>query len=106
MPISTDQIDDMSQLFKALSDPTRIRIINILMDGERNVQQITEQVGMTQSAVSHQLGLMRAIHLVRSRRDGRQIFYSLDDQHVVDLFQRSLAHVRHLTEKETEHILE
>ena len=71
MPISTDQIDDMSQLFKALSDPTRIRIINILMDGERNVQQITEQVGMTQSAVSHQLGLMRAIHLVRSRRDGR-----------------------------------
>jgi ArsR family transcriptional regulator len=50
--------------------------------------------------------LMRAIHLVRSRRDGRQIFYSLDDQHVVDLFQRSLAHVRHLTEKETEHFLE
>lgn len=98
MTISQDQVDDMCQLFKALSDPTRIRIIDILMDGEQNVQQITEKVGMTQSAVSHQLGLMRAIHLVRHRRDGRQIFYSLDDQHVVDLFQRSFAHVRHISD--------
>ncbi len=101
MTISPDYIDSMSQLFKALSDPTRIRIIAILMDGEQNVQQITEQVGMTQSAVSHQLGLLRALHLVRFRRDGRQIYYALDDQHVVDLFQRSFAHVKHLAREKT-----
>lgn len=101
MTISPDYIESMSQLFKALSDPTRIRIISVLMDGEQNVQQITEKIGMTQSAISHQLGLLRALHLVRFRRDGRQIYYVLDDQHVVDLFQRSFAHVKHLVREET-----
>ncbi len=95
MTISTEQIRDMSQLFKAMSDPSRLRIIESLLDGELNVRQITERVGMSQSAVSHQLGMLRALHLARATRDGRQMYYALDDQHVVDLFQRSLAHIRH-----------
>jgi DNA-binding transcriptional ArsR family regulator len=86
---------DLAQLFGALSDPTRLRLISVLTLGEQNVGALAAAVGLSESAVSHQLRLLRSLRLVRSRRDGRQIFYCLDDEHIADLYRRGLDHVQH-----------
>jgi DNA-binding transcriptional ArsR family regulator len=78
-----------------LSDPTRVRIISLLADGELCVCDLSAALDMSQSAVSHQLRTLRDLRLVRWRRQGRQIFYTLDDDHVSDLFRRGLDHVAH-----------
>jgi ArsR family transcriptional regulator len=85
----------LADLFSALSDPTRLRIISVLLDGELNVGQIAGQLEMTESAVSHQLRGLRFMHLVRNRKNGRQVFYSLDDDHVAKLYRLGLEHVEH-----------
>jgi ArsR family transcriptional regulator len=85
----------LADLFSALSDPTRLRIISVLLDGERNVGEIAVQLGMTESAVSHQLRGLRQMKLVRSRKEGRQVFYALDDDHVAKLYLLGLDHVEH-----------
>jgi DNA-binding transcriptional ArsR family regulator len=85
----------LAETFKALSDPTRVRIVSLLAASELCVCDLAAALGMSQSAVSHQLRTLRDLRLVRWRRDGRQIFYTLDDEHVADLFQRGLAHVAH-----------
>ncbi len=85
----------MSAIFKALSDPTRLRIISMLLDGEMCVTDLTAALEMSQSAISHQLRDMREMRLVKYRRQGRHIFYALDDEHVRDLFQQGLAHIGH-----------
>jgi DNA-binding transcriptional ArsR family regulator len=85
----------LAELFSALSDPTRLRIISVLLDGERNVGQIAAQLGTTESAVSHQLRGLRQMRLVRSRKEGRQVFYALDDNHVAELYSLGLDHVNH-----------
>ena len=85
----------LADLFSALSDPTRLRIISVLLDGERNVGEIAAELDMTESAVSHQLRGLRFMRLVRSRKDGRQVFYALDDDHVGKLYQLGLEHVDH-----------
>lgn len=85
----------MSDLFGALSDPSRVRIIAGLLEQEVNVGELAGMVGMSESAVSHQLRTLRQMHLVRRRRQGREAYYTLDDEHVADLFQRGLDHVRH-----------
>ena len=85
----------LAELFRALSDPSRLRIVAALMDGEVNVSTLAEIVGISESAVSHQLSTMRHMRLVRARRQGREVYYSLDDDHVADLFQRGLEHVAH-----------
>ena len=85
----------VAQLFSALSDRSRVRIIWALSNGESNVSDLAQSVGMTESAVSHQLRQLRLLRLVRTRKDGREVFYTLDDDHVLDLFQRGLDHVRH-----------
>ncbi|MBI3173438.1 MAG: helix-turn-helix transcriptional regulator [Chloroflexi bacterium] len=85
----------LAELFSALSDPTRLRIISTLMDCERNVGEIALLVELSESAVSHQLRGLRHMHLVRARKSGRQVFYSLDDDHVARLFQLGLDHVEH-----------
>ena len=85
----------LADLFSALSDPTRLRIISILLDGEMNVGEIAAQLAMTESAVSHQLRGLRQMKLVRARKDGRQVFYSLDDDHVAKLYRLGLDHVEH-----------
>lgn len=87
--------DSMAGTFKALADPTRVRIIAALARSELCVGDLAEGLGMTVSAVSHQLGLLRAMRLVRSRRAGKRVFYALDDEHIADLFQRALDHVQH-----------
>jgi DNA-binding transcriptional ArsR family regulator len=85
----------LAETFKALSDPTRVRIVSLLTDAELCVCDLAVALGMSQSAVSHQLRTLRDLRLVRWRREGRQIFYALDDEHVADLFRRGLDHVAH-----------
>ena len=85
----------LADLFAAMSDANRVRILAALMAGERNVGALAEQVGMTESAVSHQLRYLRQMRLVRARKDGREVFYALDDDHVTKLFQLGLEHVQH-----------
>jgi ArsR family transcriptional regulator len=85
----------LADLFSALSDPTRLRIISVLLDGEMNVGEIAAQLAMTESAVSHQLRGLRQMKLVRARKNGRQVFYALDDDHVAKLYRMGLDHVEH-----------
>ena len=85
----------LSELFSALSDASRVRIIAQLMDGEMGVNALAETLNMTESAVSHQLRGLRQMHLVRARKSGRQVFYSIEDDHVSRLFTLGLDHVIH-----------
>jgi DNA-binding transcriptional ArsR family regulator len=85
----------LADLFSALSDPTRLRIISVLLDGEMNVGEIAAQLEMTESAVSHQLRGLRQMRLVRARKNGRQVYYALDDDHVAKLYRLGLEHVDH-----------
>lgn len=85
----------LAELFRTLSDPSRIRIISVLSDSACSVGNIAESVGISESAVSHHLRGLRQMRLVRARKVGRQVFYSLDDEHIADLFRRSLDHVLH-----------
>lgn len=85
----------LADLFSALSDPTRLRIISVLLDREMNVGDIASQLGMSESAVSHQLRGLRQMRLVGSRKDGRQVYYALDDEHVAKLYRMGLDHVEH-----------
>ncbi len=82
-------------LFKAFSDPTRVRIVAVLAGQEQNVGDIATAIGMSESAVSHHLSGLRQLRLVSARRDGRQMYYSLDDEHVANLFRMGLEHVEH-----------
>lgn len=93
-----ETIEKVSQLYKALSDPTRIKILTELSKSELNVSAIVEKVGLEQSAISHQLKLLRLNHLVKSRKEGKTVFYSLDDQHVVDILGQTFKHVTHTKE--------
>ncbi|EMF0565752.1 MULTISPECIES: ArsR/SmtB family transcription factor [Enterococcus] len=90
-----NEIEKVSQLFKVLSDPTRLKILMYLKDGEQNVTAISQAVEMEQSAVSHQLRLLRENHVVKSHREGKAILYSLDDFHVLDILEQTLKHVEH-----------
>ena len=85
----------LADLFSALSDPTRLRIISVLLENELNVGDIATQLTMTESAVSHQLRGLRQLRLVRSRKNGRQVYYALDDDHVAKLYRLGLDHVEH-----------
>ena len=83
----------LSELFKVLGDPTRIRILQALHDTRLCVCDIAETLGMTQSAISHQLRVLRQARLVRAQREGRSVFYVLDDDHVAHMFEQGLLHV-------------
>jgi ArsR family transcriptional regulator len=85
----------LAQLFKALSDPSRVRIISALAHTELCVYDLAATLGMSQSAVSHQLRSLREMHLVRYRKEGRHVYYQLDDEHIDELFRCGLEHVVH-----------
>src|SRR5438045_7826437 len=84
----------LAETFKALGDVTRVRILDALSRAELCVGDLAELLGSSESAVSHQLRLLRSMRLVRARRDGRLIYYSLDDDHIVGLFAQGLEHVQ------------
>jgi len=88
----------LADLFSALADPTRVRIVAALDGREMCVGDIAATLGLSQSATSHQLRGLRQQGLVRSSRQGRQVYYTLDDEHVSLLFRQGLEHVAHLEE--------
>ena len=87
-------LDAVAEVFKLLGDPTRVRLVDALTHGERCVCDLASLVGLSESAVSHQLRLLRSARLVRVRRAGRMAFYSLDDHHVVGLLHDTRKHVQ------------
>lgn len=85
----------VSQTFKALSDPTRIRILHLLSEGEHSVNEIAEKLSLLQSTVSHQLRFLKNLRLVKFRREGTSLFYSCDDEHVMDILSQTIEHANH-----------
>lgn len=83
-------------IFKALSNPVRMKLLYALEDGEQNVSTLAERLDLEQSVVSHQLASLRKQHLVASERIGKQVFYQLDDRHVLSLLDSVLEHIQHL----------
>ena len=88
-------IQEMAEFFKIFGDGTRIRVLQTLMEGEKNVGDLAEVLEMSQSAVSHQLRVLRQNDLVKYRKEGKVVFYSLDDEHVEEVLQQGMAHLRH-----------
>ena len=84
---------DLADLFKVFGDPTRIRILYVLSVEELCVQDIADRLSMTQSAISHQLRVLKQMSLVKFRRDGKTIYYSLADSHVATIMNQGLEHV-------------
>lgn len=85
----------IAELFSTLSDTSRVRMIAALTGGEMNVSTLAEVVGITESAVSHHLRSLRQMRLVRARKNGRHVYYTLDDDHIAQLFHCGLEHVQH-----------
>jgi ArsR family transcriptional regulator, lead/cadmium/zinc/bismuth-responsive transcriptional repressor len=92
--ITPRDVDGLTEIFRVLADPTRVRILDALASAEHCVGDLAHRLGVSESAVSHQLRLLRSARIVRSRREGRMIFYSLDDKHVLALFRQGLRHVQ------------
>ena len=92
-PINDDTLYRLADLFKVFGDPTRIRILYALSVEELCVQDIADRLSMTQSAISHQLRVLKQMSLVKFRRDGKTIFYSLSDSHVATIMNQGLEHV-------------
>ncbi|MCM3164321.1 MULTISPECIES: ArsR/SmtB family transcription factor [Bacillaceae] len=86
----------VSQTFKALSDPTRLRILNLLFEGEHSVNEIADKLSLLQSTVSHQLRFLKNVRLVKFRREGTTMFYYHDDEHVIHVLKQTIDHARHI----------
>jgi ArsR family transcriptional regulator len=86
-------LDELTGIFRVLGDGTRVRILDALSRAEMCVGDLAAHLGLTESAVSHQLRILRNTRIVRTRRAGRMIFYTLDDKHVLALFRQGLRHV-------------
>ena len=93
--LEAETIDSLSKLFKVLGDPTRIKILWALNVHDLCVLDICEVLGMTKSAVSHQLGTLKEAKLVKARREGKEVYYLLDDEHVKEIFETGIVHVSH-----------
>lgn len=91
-----NMIEDLADLFKVFGDPTRVKIIYTLFKSEMCVCEIADNLGMTQSAISHQLRLLKKSRLVKFRKEGKTVYYSLDDDHVRRIFDCSLCHVKEI----------
>ena len=89
----TDKLYDLAELFKIFGDESRLKILFVLGDGELCVDELSEVVGMSQSAVSHQLRILKGSRLVKGRRDGKRIYYSLADDHVHSIIAQGHEHV-------------
>ena len=92
--LSDDEANNLSETFSVLADPTRIKIIHALSSEELCVCDIAGVVGMSVSAVSHQLRVLRNMRLVKYRKEAKMVYYSLDDEHIQTLFNEGLKHVR------------
>ena len=91
--IQEEELYDLAELFKVFGDSTRIRILDVLMDKEMYVNDIAETLNMTQSAISHQLRILKQNKLVKASRDGKSILYSLADDHVRTIIDQGREHI-------------
>ena len=89
-----ENLMDLADLFKVFGDTTRVRIVCALFESELCVCDIAALLGMSKSAISHQLRVLKQSKLVKYRRDGKVVYYALDDEHVKNIFDQALAHVR------------
>lgn len=89
------QINSLSSFFKMLGDPTRIKMMYIMANGEVCVQDIASALGVTKSAISHQLSGLKENKIVKSRRDGKNVYYSIDDDHVSQVLNLAMTHIKH-----------
>jgi ArsR family transcriptional regulator len=94
--LDEDKIIDLAELYKIFGDSTRIKIINILIDNELCVNQISEKTNVSQSAISHQLRILKSSKLVKYRKEGNLIFYSLADDHVEKIFKIGCEHINEI----------
>lgn len=92
--VPDETLYDLADLFKVFGDSTRLRILCALFGCERCVRHIAEELGMNHSAISHQLRFLKQNKLVKNRREGKTVFYSLADEHVKTIFNQGLEHVR------------
>ena len=90
--LTVSQAQVLAETFQVLGDPSRVRIVHALSLAELCTSDLARVVGMSESAVSHQLRTLRQLHVVKSRRDGKLVYYSLDDEHVRSLFHQGLEH--------------
>jgi DNA-binding transcriptional ArsR family regulator len=81
-------------MWRTFSDTSRVRILSVIMQQEMNITTLAEMVGVTESAVSHHMRGLRQMRMVKSRRDGKEVFYSVDDPHIIALFQEGVRHVQ------------
>ena len=86
-------LEQIADLFKGFGDPTRVQILSLLVERELCVNDIAQAVELTQSAISHQLRILKQMHLIKYRRDGKNLLYSLADDHVLTILQSGLEHV-------------
>ena len=85
----------VTQTFKALSEPTRVKILHLLAQKEHSVNDIAEKLSLLQTTVSHQLRFLKNLRLVKYRREGTTLYYSADDDHVMNMLQQTMHHARH-----------
>ena len=91
-----EKINDLALFFKVFSDPTRLKIINVLLDKELNVCDLASLIGISQSAVSHQLQFLKLSKLVKFKKIGKEVYYSLDDDHIKDIFMKGCEHINEI----------
>lgn len=100
IPDSISVLDELTaahvaELFRAFSDTSRVRILSVLADREMNVHSLAEAVGVSESGVSHHLRSLRQMRLVQARREGKEVYYRLEDEHVIALFKEGVKHVQY-----------
>ena len=93
--LSEEEVKKLAEIFKALGDKTRIKLLHALSQEELCVCDLARVIEMSQSLVSHQLRVLRNLKLVKYRKAGKMVYYSLDDDHIINLFTQGLAHIRH-----------
>lgn len=93
--LTKETVEDVARTFKALADPTRVRILYLLSQEECSVGHISEVLNLSQSAVSHQLSFLRNLRLVKNRREGQTFYYTYDDEHVITILKQMIHHILH-----------
>ncbi len=94
--LAEETVIRLAEIFKILGEPTRVKILDVLARREMCVCDLAETLHMGQSAISHQLRILRGARLVKFRKEGKEVWYSLDDGHIITLFSKGLEHVKHI----------
>jgi len=84
----------VAELFRSFSDTSRVRILSTLISQELNIRALAQVVGISESAISHHMRGLRQMRIVQSRRDGKEVYYRIDDEHIIALFQQGINHVK------------